>query len=85
VLGDSEFPELVVELAGGVLYVFSDGLTEACAADGTPLGSEGVRRLLERFAAKSLRERIDAVANLLGALGLRDDATLLGVSDEERR
>jgi hypothetical protein len=44
-----------------------------------------VRRLLERFAAKSLRERSDAVANLLGALGLRDDATLLGVSDEERR
>ena len=85
VLGDAEFPEVLVELAGGVLYVFSDGLTEACAADGRPLGPEGARRLLERFSGKPLRERIDAVAALLGALGLRDDATLLGVSDEARR
>ncbi len=85
VLGDAEFPEVEVDLAGGVLYVFSDGLTEACAADGKPLGPEGVRELLERFAGKPLRERIDGVASLLGALGLRDDATLLGVSDEARR
>jgi hypothetical protein len=40
--------------------------------------------LLERYSAKPLRERIDAVASALGALGLRDDATLLGVSDEAR-
>jgi sigma-B regulation protein RsbU (phosphoserine phosphatase) len=85
VLGDAEFPETVVELDGGVLYLFSDGLTEACGADGKPLGSGGVERLLERFATKPLRERIDAVAALLGALGLRDDATLLGLSDEARR
>jgi sigma-B regulation protein RsbU (phosphoserine phosphatase) len=85
VLGDAEFPETLIELAGGVLYVFSDGLTEACAADGKPLGPEGVERLLERFATKPLRERIDEVAAMLGALGLRDDATLLGVSDEARR
>ncbi|TFG97670.1 MAG: serine/threonine protein phosphatase, partial [Myxococcales bacterium] len=85
VLGDAEFPETLVELAGGVLYVFSDGLTEACGADGRPLGPEGVRELLEHFAGKPLRERIDGVAALLGELGLRDDATLLGVSDEVRR
>jgi sigma-B regulation protein RsbU (phosphoserine phosphatase) len=85
VLGDAEFPELEIELAGGALYLFSDGLTEACGADGRPLGSEGVRELLERFAGKPLRERVDAIAALLGALGLRDDATLLGVSDEARR
>jgi sigma-B regulation protein RsbU (phosphoserine phosphatase) len=85
VLGDAEFPETPIELAGGALYVFSDGLTEACTADGRPVGSEGVRKLLLRFAAKPLRERIDAVAGHLGALGLRDDATLLGLVDEARR
>jgi sigma-B regulation protein RsbU (phosphoserine phosphatase) len=82
VLGDAEFPERDLDLGGGVLYVFSDGLTEACAGDGRPLGPEGVERLLESFAAKPLRGRIDAVAAELQALGLRDDATLLGVSDE---
>ena len=84
VLGDARYPEVALELAGGALYVFSDGLTEAAATDGTPLGADGVLRLLERFAGKALRERIDAVAALLGRLGLRDDATLLGVSDEAR-
>jgi sigma-B regulation protein RsbU (phosphoserine phosphatase) len=79
VLGRGRFPELEIDLAGGALYVFSDGLTEACAADARPLGAEGVERLLERFAAKPLRERIDAVAAEVGSLGLRDDATLLGL------
>jgi sigma-B regulation protein RsbU (phosphoserine phosphatase) len=82
ILGDVEFPELDFRLDGGVLYLFSDGLTEARAADGGFLGAEGVERLLESFAGKPLRERIDGVADALGALGLRDDATLLGVSDE---
>ena len=84
VLGDSSYAEIDLDVTGGVHYVFSDGLTEACTAEGTPLGSEGVRQLLERFAAKPLPERIAAVAARLGALGLRDDATLLGVSDEPR-
>jgi sigma-B regulation protein RsbU (phosphoserine phosphatase) len=79
VLGDSSFPELELDLAGGALYVFSDGLTEACAGSGERLGAAGVERLLERFAGKPLRERIDAVAAELASLGLRDDATLLGV------
>jgi sigma-B regulation protein RsbU (phosphoserine phosphatase) len=82
VVGGVEFTELELRLAGGALYVFSDGLSEACAGDGSPLGAAGVERLLERYAAKPLRERIDAVASEIGALGLRDDATLLGVSDE---
>ena len=82
ILGVGEFPELEIALDGGVLYLFSDGLTEACAADGRPLGARGVEALLERFAGKPLRERIDAIASELGALGLRDDATLLGVSGE---
>ncbi len=84
VLGCAEFPERELDLAGGVLYVFSDGLTEACAADGRPLGAGGVERLLERFAGKPLRERVDAVAAELRELGLRDDATLLGLCDEAR-
>jgi sigma-B regulation protein RsbU (phosphoserine phosphatase) len=81
VLGDAVFPEQALRLAGGCLYVFSDGLTEAQGEAGEPLGPEGVLRLLERFGGKPLRERIDAAVAALGALGLRDDATLLGLCD----
>jgi len=81
VLGDAAFPERELHLAGGCLYVFSDGLTEAQGEAGEPLGPEGVLSLLERFAAKPLRERIDATVAALASLGLRDDATLLGLCE----
>jgi sigma-B regulation protein RsbU (phosphoserine phosphatase) len=78
----AEFPEVSSALEGGALYVCSDGLTEAGAASGRPLESEGVQRLLERYRSKPLGERIEAVAADAGRLELRDDLTLLGVSDE---
>jgi sigma-B regulation protein RsbU (phosphoserine phosphatase) len=73
-------PEVDVELSGGALYVCSDGLTEAEGEDGRQLGREGLERLLQRFAAKPLSERIEAVAREVGRLEPRDDLTLLGVS-----
>lgn len=77
------FPETELELSGGSLYVYTDGLTEAPCADGQ-LGSEGVKRLVERFASKPLGERIDAIVADMRECELRDDLTLLGVSDEGR-
>ena len=79
-----DWPGLNSKSAAAVAKPTPHSIFSACEADGRPLGPEGVLRLLERFAGKPLRERIDGVAALLGALGLRDDATLLGVSDEAR-
>jgi sigma-B regulation protein RsbU (phosphoserine phosphatase) len=73
-------PEEEVGLAGGALYLCSDGLTEAVGEDGQQLGREGLEQLLLRFAAKPLSERIEAVAREVGRLEPRDDLTLLGVS-----
>jgi sigma-B regulation protein RsbU (phosphoserine phosphatase) len=78
-----EFPEIRVLMKGGTLYVCSDGLTEAaCAESRERLGSEGLKRLVRRFAAKPLSARIAAITSDVGRLELRDDLTLLAVSDE---
>ena len=81
-----EFPEIRVSMKGGTLYVCSDGLTEA-ARTGTreQLGSEGLKQMIRRFAAKPLSARIAAITSDVGRLELRDDLTLLAVSDEHGR
>jgi sigma-B regulation protein RsbU (phosphoserine phosphatase) len=84
ILPGTEFPENDLDLIGGALYLCSDGLTEATRADGSELGQEGLQELVERFAGKPLPERIEAIARAVGELRLRDDLTLLGVSDERR-
>ena len=78
-----EFGEIDVLMRGGAIYLCSDGLTEAIEPGGEPLGQEGLARLIERFAAKPLAERIDAIAGAAANYDLHDDLTLLGVSDEE--
>lgn len=75
-------PESVVELDGGALYLFTDGLTEVRVPDGTMLGTDGAKRLLDAFAAMPAEERIQAVVKSLdGVGGLRDDVTLVVVED----
>lgn len=81
-----EFPEIRIAMKGGTLYVCSDGLTEAaCSETREQLGSEGLKRLIHRFAAKPLSARIAAITSDVGRLELRDDLTLLAVSDERGR
>lgn len=75
---DGCFPECEIDLDGGALYVFSDGLTEARGADGAPLEVAGVRNALAAAAGLPLAERLERV--VAGAAGTRhDDLTLLGV------
>jgi len=84
ILLDCEFPEREIPLEGGTLYLCSDGLTEAIGGDGENFGSEGLERLADRLRALPLGERIEAIVAQVGELQLRDDLTLLGVSDEAR-
>lgn len=78
------YPETTIELNGGSLWVFTDGVTEGYVDDaGTELGVEGVKRILRETRGDALRARLDAVIGALspGDKGMRDDVTLLGVVD----
>ncbi|RAU21703.1 serine/threonine protein phosphatase [Paramagnetospirillum kuznetsovii] len=75
-------PESVVDLNGGALYLFTDGLTEVRTHDGGMLGSDGAKGLFDAFAAMPAEERIQAIVHSLdGAGSLRDDVTLVVVED----
>ena len=80
------FPETRMAMDGGTLYVCSDGLIAAiCAESRERLGSEGLMRLILRFASKPPAARIAAIASDLGRVELGDDLTLLAVCDAQRR
>ncbi|WP_244511228.1 ATP-binding SpoIIE family protein phosphatase [Magnetospirillum fulvum] len=85
-LFDNGVPETVVDLDGGALYLFTDGLTEARGlVGGVMLGAEGVLGLLAAFAAMPAAERLETVLHALGgAVSLGDDVTLMVVEDRLR-
>lgn len=76
-------PESQVDLAGGTLYLFTDGLTEARDENGRMLGGEGVEALLLRHRDLAPPERMAAVIDEIAPDGaaLRDDLTMLVVED----
>lgn len=80
-LEDGRYPETEVSLKGGALYVFSDGLTEACRGSGGALGPEGLKALVARFDDCSLGQRVESIVAHVSGLDLRDDITLLAVAD----
>ena len=55
------FPTQVIELDGGSLYLYTDGLLEAPLPGGKRLGESGVKQLIRRHHAKSPRERLHAM------------------------
>jgi sigma-B regulation protein RsbU (phosphoserine phosphatase) len=72
------YPELELPLAGGALYLYTDGLTEG-RLDGRPLGAEGVRDLVAKHEGLAPGARIDAIAAHVAQEADRDDVTLLVV------
>ncbi|HVI52578.1 MAG TPA: SpoIIE family protein phosphatase [Candidatus Sulfotelmatobacter sp.] len=75
-------PEKLLCLAGGCLYLFTDGVTESQGSDGM-LGENGLRRMIEDAALLPPPLRLNA---LLGRMAdpltpPRDDLTLLLVAD----
>jgi len=79
-----EIPETALQLQRGSLYLFSDGLTEAVTQAGEQLGRAGFEALVEKFADLPAAARVASIVSSVGELALRDDLTLLAVSDEGR-
>lgn len=71
------------QLAGGSLYLFSDGVTEGRTAKGSELGIQGLLDLILSLAAEPPSARLTAIVELLTAQAtpLRDDITLVLVEN----
>ena len=78
-IGGGGFEETEVELDGGRLYVFTDGVTEGLLPGGSRLGVEGLRKQLTEHVALPAPERLEAVLQPLQGETLHDDLTLLVV------
>jgi sigma-B regulation protein RsbU (phosphoserine phosphatase) len=68
-----------LQLAGGRLYVFTDGVTEGRAEDGSMLGLSGLQALLDKHAMLAPADQLERIAEALIRPGVRlhDDLTLL--------
>lgn len=74
-----DYSEQRLQLAGGRLYLFTDGVTEGRAADGGMLELGGLQALLDRHVALPPADQLTRVAEALARPGVRlhDDLTLL--------
>ena len=74
-----EYTEQSLKLAGGRLYLFTDGVTEGRAEDGKMLELGGLQALLDKHAALPPADQLARVAAALVRPGVRlhDDLTLL--------
>jgi len=83
-LFSSDCPETVVDLHGGSLYLFTDGLTEADCDDGSMWGSEGIRDLARELHPLPMQERLQAFLQRTAPpppLSAHDDVTVMVVQD----
>ena len=73
-----------IELDGGELYVFTDGLTEYRYQSGERLGVDGLIQLIEALAEAPLAKRLESLLETLdqdGGWEARDDLTVLAIDD----
>ena len=75
------YPEQEIDLNGGALYVFTDGVTEGYREDGSELEADGVKALLTEHRDAAVKVRLAAIADVIYRSGeaLRDDLTLIGI------
>jgi phosphoserine phosphatase RsbU/P len=79
IVPDQQFEGVEFSLGEGCLYLYSDGVTEGCLADGTEMGMEGLIRCLKKVNKLPAAERLGVVVKEFQheASSLRDDITLL--------
>ncbi|MEP6880623.1 MAG: SpoIIE family protein phosphatase [Dokdonella sp.] len=77
ILSGMTFESQTIDLDGGSLYCFSDGVTDVRDAQRRTIGSEGVRELISRHAGASAEPRLRGMFSELKHLRLVDDTTLL--------
>lgn len=83
IVGHDGFPAQDIDLKGGTLYVYTDGLTEATTFGGGMLGIDGARALIREHAEQAPQLRLRSITGAVRVPGkaLRDDLTLLIVEE----
>ena len=79
VLADIDFPSRDLDLEGGVLYLYTDGMSESIDSNGAELGSAGLLRMIEAQVAVAADVRLSAIVETWRAAGCQshDDITLM--------
>ncbi|MCB2100977.1 MAG: SpoIIE family protein phosphatase [Rhodobacterales bacterium] len=79
---DDTFPETRVDLEGGALWVFTDGVTEGLVDGGRMLEASGFKDLINRYDDLPAAGRLDRMIEHFNQnAGLRDDLTMLVIED----
>ncbi|MBR9971290.1 SpoIIE family protein phosphatase [Magnetospirillum sulfuroxidans] len=75
-------PESIIDLNGGTLYLFTDGLTEAGNSHGM-LGADGVARRLMPHRVRPAPDRLRALVSQIvdDGMTLKDDLTMVVIED----
>ncbi len=78
IIANTEYPEVKLNLSGGNLYIFSDGVTEGYTEDGNELGIKGLVQLIAKHQQLEPVARLEAIVKYLqhGEI-LRDDITMV--------
>lgn len=84
--GGEPCPEVEINLDGGTLYIFTDGVTEGYLEDGATLEVEGVKALISASPGLTAPEQLDVIIDKFNAEdgALRDDLTILAIDDHHQ-
>lgn len=78
VLPDTEYRSETIPLAGGCLYLYTDGITESRDALGVQLGVHGFKQLIREHMEQSLVQRlINLINDIMREENPHDDTTLM--------
>ncbi len=79
VLPDIDFPVCEIGLAHDAIYLYTDGLSESCAPDGTPLETSGLKQMIESAAPSAAARRLESIVDGWARAGYEthDDITLM--------
>jgi serine phosphatase RsbU (regulator of sigma subunit) len=83
VLPGAEFPKKELNLKGGSLYMFSDGVTEGRVASGKMLGLRGFMEMIKELSRLAPKEQLETMVGHFheSSEPIRDDITILLLKD----
>jgi sigma-B regulation protein RsbU (phosphoserine phosphatase) len=86
ILPATDFPVTTIEMQGGNLYLFTDGVTESLDANGEPLEMEGLIRLIQANAGQSPVQQLENIATQIRNpdINQRDDITMMVIDCSPR-